>query len=685
VSTRRRWGAVALLAGAVLVARGARGGEIADPSDAVERLRAFEADRRASTDVRSLPPSDVATGPDPVAIQRVPGLPLLVGVLRGRSALVLLDEELHEIQRVKAPRAASSLAVTLAGDVPEVLVSGEESPVIARYAVRNGRLVRRGTIELRGVRSVRGIAAGPEGVVYVVEDHDHRLLTVDRRGAVLSGGEKPIGLGPRHVLRTDHHVVVNCILAHAVVVRPVDERGIPLLEGEARIVHDGPLWAVDARETTAGLLVALGGVEDHPLDRRQGSFGYIDSFVWLYRVAGAPPSVQRLSEVNVSALGVVTPKIVAIAPDEPEAMRVLGYGDDSLAQLVWTDRRPNHRGVRPRPDVVTRRFVPGAVAEAALGNGRWVVADPLLDAWVIDDGAAPRVIPVADGESRVARSVESRVGEALLFTTLMAPWNRTRGSLSRFTCEACHFEGAVDGRVHNSGRDDVRVTTRPLLGLGNDRPYFSRALDPDLAAMVHNEFRVAGLRSRHDPWFGLGTSDAPWLASLGVGSTPLSPEELRRSLMTFLMEFTPRPNPSVLGRRSWSAEEGRGAIVFRDRCEGCHTARLVTDRADSAVPFVEWERLVMRPAGPIVWARDSREKTGVTPYVHEEGTRIPSLRRLYRKRPYFTNGSAPDLDALLRRARFTPDGFLHDGGDGSAGDRLGDADRTALLAFLDLL
>src|SRR5262249_58567955 len=115
--------------------------ESADPAEAVERLRAFEADRRAATDVRSLPPSDVATGPDPVAIQRVPGLPLLVGVLRGRSALVLLDEELHERQRVKAPRAASSLAITAAGDVPEVLVSGEESPVIVRYAVRNGHLV----------------------------------------------------------------------------------------------------------------------------------------------------------------------------------------------------------------------------------------------------------------------------------------------------------------------------------------------------------------------------------------------------------------------------------------------------------------------------------------------------------------------------------------------------------------
>jgi cytochrome c len=155
--------------------------------------------------------------------------------------------------------------------------------------------------------------------------------------------------------------------------------------------------------------------------------------------------------------------------------------------------------------------------------------------------------------------------------------------------------------------------------------------------------------------------------------------------MVFLMDFTPRPNPSVLGRRSWSTEERRGAVVFRDRCESCHAARLVTDRPDSVVSFGEWERLVMSPTGPIVWARESREKTGVTPYVHDEGTRVPSLRRLYRKRPYFTNGSAPDLDALLRRARFTSEGFLHDGGGRSAGDRLDDSDRAALLAFLDLL
>ena len=102
------------------------------------------------------------------------------------------------------------------------------------------------------------------------------------------------------------------------------------------------------------------------------------------------------------------------------------------------------------------------------------------------------------------------------------------------------------------------------------------------------------------------------------------------------------------------------------------------------MPFAAWEPLVLSPQGPLVWARDGYEKTGVVPYVHERGTRISPLRRLYKKRPYFTNGSAADLDAVLRRARMPPAGFQHDG-DGTIRGRLDDDDRHALAVFLDLL
>ena len=101
------------------------------------------------------------------------------------------------------------------------------------------------------------------------------------------------------------------------------------------------------------------------------------------------------------------------------------------------------------------------------------------------------------------------------------------------------------------------------------------------------------------------------------------------------------------------------------------------------MPLADWERLVLSPAGAIVWARDTREQTGIVPYVHPEGTRVPSLQRLYRKRPYFTNGSSPDLPSVLARARVMPDGFLHDAAPG-AGEPLDPGDRAALLAFLDL-
>src|SRR5262249_35694904 len=182
------------------------------------------------------------------------------------------------------------------------------------------------------------------------------------------------------------------------------------------------------------------------------------------------------------------------------------------------------------PEVHARALVPGTSADATLDGSRRLLADPLLDAWVVDDGGEPRVVPVPGSR---ARDADTRLGEVLFFTTLMAPWNRTKGSVSRFTCETGHFEGYVDGRTPDPGRDDVMVPTRPLRGLFNDLPYFSRALDPDLTAMVHNEFRVAGRRSRHDPWFSIEPAGVPWLAYLDVGTAPLTPEALRRSLMPF--------------------------------------------------------------------------------------------------------------------------------------------------------
>jgi hypothetical protein len=656
-------------------------------SDPLAELRAWEGATRDRTDFARVRTSDIALGTDPYVIRRIEGpngngephAERFVGILRGRAALVELDEALHEVNRFIAPASPSGLAVSGAG----VFAVGELSSRVARFRTVRGRLEPAGFIDLPGVRAMRDVATGPEGVVYVVEEHDGRLVTL-RPGS----GDDPtpaarvdavLCQGPIHVLRVAKFLLVDCLIDHQVVIQSVDARGFPDPSTEIRIARDGPIWGIDALPREDGLIVALGAVEDHPLDRTQGSFGFIDSFVALYGVDKA--GAAKIGEVNVSAYGLVTPKALKVLPLLPSGglqIVVAGYGSDRLALFEWTDAI-----ALASPTVQMRSIPPGAAMIEASGDGSWLIADPLIDSWVRVTSSDSVVVPVEDDLSR-QRTADSRLGEALFFTTLMAPWNRPDGRLSRFTCETCHFEGYVDGRTHRTGRGDILATTKPLVGLLNNRPHFSRALDPDLTTMADNEFRVAGAKSDHDPWFSLSAEDFPWIRRLGLSRTTLTAETLRRSLVSFFMDFTPRPNPSVEGRTHFSDLERSGAIVFRDECEGCHQARLVADDSSTRVPFEGWQALVMAPQGAIVWARAEYAKTGVTPYVNERGARVVSLRRLYKKHPYFTNGTARDVRGVLDRVRVADTRFFHEGGPESA-RILSEAQKTALAAFLDLL
>jgi hypothetical protein len=204
--------------------------------------------------------------------------------------------------------------------------------------------------------------------------------------------------------------------------------------------------------------------------------------------------------------------------------------------------------------------------------------------------------------------------------------------------------------------------------------------------MVDNEFAVAGAKSGHDPWFSLSLDDFAWLRHLFVENEMLGPEELRGALMTFLMDFTHRPNPSVVLRvpTQWTGQERAGATIFRSKCESCHEARLVADDPSSREPFEKWEERVMARQGALVWARAEYAKTGVLPYVSENGARVVSLRRLYKKYPYFTNGSAKSIRNVLDRVRLDEGRFFHDGAPEGA-TALGEEEKAALSAFLDLL
>jgi hypothetical protein len=680
-------------------ARAAHGSSAAqaagEASPARAALRAQESALRSAFDFRHPTPGDKVTGADPYLLRALPGGDDFVGLLRGSAEIVTLDRALGVRARAPAPRAPTGLAQSASGDV---FVAGDLASEIVRYRLSPAgapaaAIVPTGHLDLGPGRRLRDLASGPGDALYAVDYQSNQLITIwgAAGGAPSPAGELvarheelAVGRGPIRVVRVGALLLVNCLLDHAIQIFQVDATGRPSGPA-ARIQHDGPIWSFDAAINAGGDLILLtGGVEDHALDRTIGSFGYIDSFLTVYRVAtsAAGLRVERLGATNLSEHGLVTPKVVSLAIDASGGggrAWITGYGSEVLASLVWSS-------FALAPALALTPLPPGTTSLARRSDGALLFADPLLDAWIVRTPAAVATVPVAAAVGGVpAPSAAARLGEALFFTTLMAPWNRADGAASRFTCETCHFEGGVDGRTHHTGRGDVRATTKSLRGLLANRPYFSRALDPDLATMVNNEFRVAGANSGRDPWFDLRVSDHPWLRDLGIGGDQLTALELRSGLISFLAGFSPLPNPGAAATSFFNDQQRAGAAVFRDRCEGCHEARLVSDDAATRVPFAQWERLILSDGNPLVWGTPAYRKTGVIPYVHDQGARIPSLRRLSAKYPYFTNGSASSVAQVIARVRGVGAGFVHDAPDGEPGEPMEARAAAQLAAFLALL
>jgi hypothetical protein len=621
----------------------------------VTALRARENAVRASFLPGTAPPWIDVSGSDPYRV--VPdGANGYVGILRGSKALVRLDHELTLKERVALPESPTALCVSGYG----------EAWVGSRYDQRLLR-VRGPDVEARAsvAAGIADVACGLNGLVYALAADGSELLTLDASGLVRD--RRPALAGGLRLLRRGRYLLESSLFERSLRVLWLDDRGLPTRE-LGRLKHDGTLWTFDALEQARGLLVAVAGVEDRALVRAHGEFENIDSFVWSYRLEGGV--FDRLTALDLSDAGVVVPKALSLADtSEGPQLSVLAAGSGRLLRM----------SLEGAPRLVTTPALPGVADAVFETKGDVIYASPLFDAFVKLDRDGVHVARM-DPERRPEPAL--RLGEALFFTELMAPENLSSGSHSRFTCETCHFEGGVDGRVHYTGRADISVVTKPLFGLANNRPHFSRAMDPDLSSVSHNEFRVAGAGSGTDPWFRLETARFPWLNELGIDRAELKPLELREALLRFLYAFSHAPNPRSQGRERFSALEAEGAHAFRDLCQSCHDARLLSDDARSRVAFSDWESQIFSRNAPIVWARGDYEKTGIFPYVHERGTRVTSLRRLSLKPRYFTNGSAPSLGAVLERFRTSGGTPWHDA---PSGDELAPPTRAALLAFLRLL
>jgi hypothetical protein len=654
---------------------------------ALATLRSEEEALRARTDFATLLPSSRALGANPYALIALPRTPgraqgeleaRYVGLLRGDGSVVALDGRLNELGSAPAPKSSSALALGPGGDI---FVVGPLAQRIARYRTEHGSLDELPSLALPSDAVPRALA-GDQRTLVVADFAGDRLFFATASDVVRASAPgapalrgTPTCRGPIRLALTPRWLAVACLFDHAIVLyrREREVFGPEVL----RITHDGPFFGLSLLEDGAELLIGAGGVEDHPLERKDKVFGYIDSFAYLYRLR-QDGALSRLLAANVSEFGVVTPKIARLERrNEQLWFTLIGYGSDRWVELAFD------AGVAKPPRAVVHAGVPGC-ADAVLEEGNAICANPLFDAWVeLSEPAAVRAARPRDASDPVART---RLGEALFFTTLMAPDASSEGRLSRFTCETCHFEGGTDGRVHHSGRAAIRVSTRPLFGLLNAAPHFSRAHDPDLTSVSHNEFSVANRGNPVDPWFSLEPERFPWLAELGVPGASIAPLDLRRALLEFLGRFSHEENPAALARaeRRFTSDEALGAALFRKHCERCHSARLIANDDASTVAPERWESLVLSDQGPIVWSSGRYEQTGVEPYVERRGTRVPSLRRLYEKRPYLTNGSATSLAALLELVRFSPTAFFH-GAAPSGLTALDPAERAALLTFLRLL
>ncbi|HSR52509.1 MAG TPA: hypothetical protein VLV83_16920, partial [Acidobacteriota bacterium] len=457
------------------------------PPDLEERLRQQEeqllAQRPAALSAQQ------AFGADPYKIDYLPGLDRYLVLLRNASQVLLCDPQLKVLDRQSVPRSPAGWARQ--GE-ERLYVAGELSSRVAVLALESERLDSLESIELGQSVSVRDLvylwAGGP--TLYLLDGFDRQLLRLD----LTRGGQRayPLGAGPTQILHQDGHLIINLLYEHAILILPL-AAGLPDFQKASRIENDGPFWGLAAHRLGDRLIIAAGGIEDHPLDRSGGEFGNVDSFLHLFElrrlerpIAGPfdplrqsvfhwdAEAERRVSRVNLSELKVVTPKALAFENREGGLeLWAAGYGSPRLAvfKVGWNEAgesrafgggqsgteegtagdQPESRagsdplsGPASRPsglEVELLRLmesVPGLTdLKLHRRNGRLLLAaaNPLLDRVEIRSPSSPGSAPAElaslsfSGQRQAAQA--SRLGEALFFTTLLSPKNSSEGPLSR--------------------------------------------------------------------------------------------------------------------------------------------------------------------------------------------------------------------------------------------------------------
>jgi len=643
-------------------------GETANRIPSLEDLLKFE---RQLLRKRRETPNLGPFGSDPFKIRYHPQNEQYLILLRNRSEVLLVDRTLNLVDRQVTPQSPSGWTLV---QNRFLFISGELSSEIQLFEVTVKGLLPRTKFRVQGVASIRDLVYVPSiRSLFLLDEFDRRLIQAtlpadwpSQKHFKIEQKTYPLGAGPIQIRAHDNHLLINLVLEHALMIVPLAQ-GKPDFSRASRINHDGPIWAFDAVAQHDSLVIAAVGIENRPLNRLGGEFGYIDSFLYLYtlsRTGGVyhwspmdRDKSRHFTQANLSEIDVITPKAVKLAAPSKDSLTVWvsAFGSAKMARFKFDQSKILLTGTFDViPGTTDFVIVPKNQSSGARNKNdqSMIMTNSLLDGIYrvnlrVGGSEYQRVKELPSDLSRL--SWQNRIGELLFFTTLLTPHNRSEGKLSRFTCEACHFEGTIDGRVHYTGRGHVFATTKPLRGLANNVPLFSRAGDKSLASMVLAEFRVAN-QKRHD-FFFVDTSKYPWLEGIKNLPKVLSPRDLRMAFLSFFVEYRHRPNPWRLRSEKLSPKALQGLAVFRERCEYCHQA-IVSTRQGNSLPYDDWVEWLEAKGKDLVWGAPFYTKTGIKPYVHRAGARVPSLRRVQQKYPYFTNGSSPTLRHLLFRFRY---------------------------------
>ncbi len=595
-------------------------------------------------------------------------------VVLDAHGLLVAERNAAAVIRADADGAAVA-TLAFSGALGELVTDGGSNVFVADRA--GNRLVRLDTSDsdsLREDASVAvpepyGLGLSPDGAtVYVTSVSDHRLIAVDAQsmktlwsvelraeprglavsadgtratvGFLSSGALAEVFLDTQgetvrwHALDPRDHVQVEMEfddwsedkVPTAKIAEARSRFSVPTDQGRRHARNVFSVAYVGHGQVVAPHQVATPQMKRVPSRDMQDSYGGGPEEI--------PPIDHRLATISPRSAGQARVQVSKLERlHQPRAMAydakldrlyVAGYGDDDIVGIADVSLPSAYSVWRMHRKMDAGRHACGADGMLVSGEELWVHCElsrklvrVRLDGLDLRDKPWKSESAVSVGP-QLAASKRSEAVErgAELFRRGEASAISERGAMA---CASCHPEGRQDGLSWRLGGSILQT---PMLAgrVGGTEPYKWGGLDPSL----HDSFKHTIER---------------------LGGSSLSSSQLG-DLEAYVQWLPAAPRPSVAS----TAAVQRGKALFEGKleCNSCHAGEAMAD--GNQYPFDAW---------------------GL------EETDTPSLKGLAHTAPYYHDGSAVDLWALV-----TDKGSVHDMADFSA---LTSNQAHDLVAYLETL